>query len=202
MKYQVNEILPVIQGEGCNTGLPMVLIRLHGCSVGCPWCDTPQAQQGPTPRVMNDHEIARLLLYQHPTFRWVLVTGGEPAEQELFHLAGVLSRAGYKLALETNGTATGCIDIEWDWVCVSPKPHQPPRQSVMSLADEIKMVVSDMECVRFLDDLLQVSSLKPGCQICVQPMSQDKEATDLCVRVAMARQWRLSVQIHKYIDQP
>ena len=26
--------------EGSHTGVPSVFIRLQGCPVGCPWCDT------------------------------------------------------------------------------------------------------------------------------------------------------------------
>ena len=29
-----------IQGEGAHTGVPSIFVRLQGCPVGCPWCDT------------------------------------------------------------------------------------------------------------------------------------------------------------------
>jgi 7-carboxy-7-deazaguanine synthase len=40
--YAVSDLYPCIQGEGCQTGTPMALLRLQGCRVGCPWCDTKQ----------------------------------------------------------------------------------------------------------------------------------------------------------------
>ena len=40
MRYLVNDIYPCIQGEGVNTGVPMMLVRLHGCPVECVFCDT------------------------------------------------------------------------------------------------------------------------------------------------------------------
>ncbi len=36
----VNEIFETIQGEATYTGTPAVFVRLQGCPVGCPWCDT------------------------------------------------------------------------------------------------------------------------------------------------------------------
>lgn len=40
MHYPINEIFQTIQGEGIFTGLPAIFVRLQGCPVGCPWCDT------------------------------------------------------------------------------------------------------------------------------------------------------------------
>lgn len=40
MTYQVNEIFTSVQGEGVLTGSPATFIRLQGCTVGCPWCDS------------------------------------------------------------------------------------------------------------------------------------------------------------------
>lgn len=39
----------------------------------------------------------------------------------------------------------------------------------------------------------------PGALIYLQPISQGAEATKLCVETAMANDWRVSVQVHKYL---
>ena len=39
-KLPVNELFATVQGEGAYTGTPAVFVRLQGCNVGCPWCDT------------------------------------------------------------------------------------------------------------------------------------------------------------------
>ena len=36
----INEMFETIQGEGAHTGVPSIFVRLQGCPVGCPWCDT------------------------------------------------------------------------------------------------------------------------------------------------------------------
>jgi organic radical activating enzyme len=38
--YQVNEIFMTVQGEGVLVGKSATFIRLQGCTVGCPWCDS------------------------------------------------------------------------------------------------------------------------------------------------------------------
>ena len=45
---KINEIFYSIQGEGRHTGMPAVFVRLSGCSMGCPWCDTKYAQAAAT----------------------------------------------------------------------------------------------------------------------------------------------------------
>jgi len=38
--YAVNEMFATVQGEGAFTGTAAIFVRLQGCDVGCPWCDT------------------------------------------------------------------------------------------------------------------------------------------------------------------
>ena len=38
----INNIFTTIQGEGEQTGLPIVMLRLQGCGVGCVFCDTKE----------------------------------------------------------------------------------------------------------------------------------------------------------------
>ena len=40
MRLAVNEVFETFQGKAFYTGTPAIFIRLQGCDVGCPWCDT------------------------------------------------------------------------------------------------------------------------------------------------------------------
>jgi 7-carboxy-7-deazaguanine synthase len=218
-RYPVNDCYPCVQGEGVQTGVAMVLLRLHGCAVGCPWCDTRETwyfdadQQvgtlaealGANPRYvyLSANEIAGHIVAHHPGPKWVLVTGGEPAQYDLRPLAHALQEAGYRNALETSGTELGHLHADFDWVCVSPKLNMPGgkvvRPEALAVADEIKHVVGRQRDIHDLDALLAGTQLKPNVQICLQPVSVRQKATELCIETVQARGWRLSVQTHKYI---
>lgn len=221
MKYQVNDIYPCIQGEGCLTGMAMVLLRLQGCGVGCPWCDTKETWEpdnrqnevhnildmlGQSPKWIDLHqsEIVYYISQNCPGPKWVLLTGGEPAEQELESLCNALHDAGYKIALETSGTATGHVKASIDWVCVSPKIDMPGGKAIIpeavAVADELKFVIGKKGDLNKLNTLISQVKLKSDCQICLQPVSQSKKATKLAIDIVQKKGWRLSIQTHKYLD--
>lgn len=214
--YPINNIYPCIQGEGCQTGLPMVMLRLQGCDVGCSFCDTketweknPELERSSIQDVLGTNsyytekiqtEILVYIKQNHPNIKWVLVSGGEPAHYYLEPLVNVLHDGGLKVAIETSGTKQEILETAFDWVCVSPKKGVLPE--TLSVADEIKYVVGKQDDVDQLDKLLSKSTLKQGCQICLQPISQSRRATELCIQTVQARNWRLSIQIHKYLNIP
>jgi 7-carboxy-7-deazaguanine synthase len=221
MGYLVNDIYAAIQGEGVQTGVAMVLLRLHGCPVACPWCDTRETwvidhqRRVPTIQralgsnanwtVATADALTDYIRATHPGPKWVLVTGGEPTTQDLTPLVRRLHQAGYRVALETSGTGTGHLGAGFDWVCVSPKVNMPGGKRVLpeavATADEIKHVVGRPEDVVALDRLLSTFKTKDTIQICLQPVSLSPKATALCIETVQQRGWRLSVQVHKYLDQ-
>jgi 7-carboxy-7-deazaguanine synthase len=223
MKYLVNDLYPCLQGEGVQTGVPMYLLRLHGCPVGCPWCDTKETWHteernqvatlaealGANPKfaVVEAEEVVAAIQALPAGPEWVLLTGGEPADQQLGPLIEALHDAGCKVALETSGTALGHCGAGCDWVCVSPKIGMPGGRKVrgdaLVPAHEIKHVVGRAEDIQQLDKLLKEHALflREDVVICLQPVSQSEKATELCVQTAMARGWRVSLQAHKYIGQ-
>lgn len=216
--YPVNDLYTCVQGEGVQTGVAMVLLRLHGCAVGCPWCDTKEtwefapenqvdtlaAALGANPRYvyLSATAVAEHIRANHPGPQWVLVTGGEPAQYALRPLVAAIHNIGLKAAIETSGTEMGHVDAGFDWVCVSPKLNMPGGKAIqpaaLAVADEIKHVVGRQQDIDELDALLTLP-LKPDVHICLQPVSISPKATALCLEVVQQRGWRLSVQMHKYI---
>ncbi len=220
--YPVNDCYTCVQGEGVQTGVAMVLLRLHGCAVGCPWCDTkhtwevdPTQEQPTIAAAIGENTryssqsaatIADYIQQNHPGPRWIMLTGGEPAQYPLKPLIDELHSRGYRVALETSGTETGHLGAGIDWVCVSPKIGMPGQKVVkteaLESADEIKHVIVTEKDITALDHLINGVNLKPNVQICLQPVSQQQRATQLCIDTVQARGWRLSIQVHKYLRQP
>jgi len=218
--FLLNDIYQSIQGEGSLTGTAMVVLRLHGCPVGCPFCDTkktwvvdPAHKVDTIPEALGENEryceatgteIAAYIRRTYPGPKWIMLTGGEPSTQWLKPLVVALHDAGYKVALETSGTADGCLGAPIDWLAVSPKINMPGGREllpeVLLFADEIKFVVGRERDLEVLDQMLDEYKLKPGCVIALQPMSKGQRATELCMETVIERGWKLSIQLHKYLD--
>ncbi|MEF1207104.1 7-carboxy-7-deazaguanine synthase QueE, partial [Photobacterium damselae] len=50
-----------------------------------------------------------------------------------------------------------------------------------------------------LDELLNGVALRSDVTIALQPISQKPRATELCIETCIKRNWRLSIQTHKYL---
>jgi 7-carboxy-7-deazaguanine synthase len=139
MTYQVNEIFDSIQGEGIRSGLWSTFIRLAGCHVGCPWCDTKYAWKAGSKDEMSTDAILAKVTAQH-----AVITGGEPGEQELSDLVIALLRAGKHIQLETSGS--GRFDFPGPvWITWSPKKNlgYRPSSDLWYRISEVKWVVDD-----------------------------------------------------------
>ena len=218
--FPVNDIYPCIQGEGVNTGLPMVMLRLQWCGIGCPWCDTKETWElkeqvttieealGKSPKFcwLTADEIASYISSRRSKIAWVLISGGEPAMYKLNVLAGRFHAGGFKVAVETSGTLEGHVEAGLDWITVSPKLDMPGgykvRKRAVLAASEVKFVVGREADLEKLQALIRDGFINPGTPICLQPVSQSAKATQLCIEECFQTGWRLSVQAHKYIGLP
>ena len=218
--YKVNELFQTIQGEGINTGMPAIFIRLQGCDVGCSWCDTkntwkidPDKQrqlmtlsdhsdQSSCWAAANGQELLDEINRLGYSANLVVITGGEPCMFDLNELTLLLHANHFQTQIETSGTYP-ILTHEKTWVTLSPKINmrggKVVLQSALERANEIKHPVGRARDIEQLDKLLmQLPSLE-GKTICLQPISQQVNATELCSRVCIERNWRLSIQMHKYL---
>lgn len=216
----INEMFETIQGEGAYTGIPSVFVRLQGCPVGCPWCDTKhtwtlddalvttaqtvidKSQEDEHFFSADEAQLMALFAQQGYVAKHVVITGGEPCMYDLGPLTTHLHDNGYTTQIETSGTYEVLCDPR-TYVTVSPKINMKGGmdvlKSALERANEIKHPIAMQKHIDELDSLLaQVSSLE-GKQVCLQPISQQKRATELAVKTCIARNWRLSLQTHKYI---
>ena len=88
------------QGSFC------VFVRLAGCSVRCPWCDTKETWKHGSGRPMNSFEVLTYIQSNYPNYHNVTITGGEPMEQfgpMFIRLVTNLIHAGFKVSIEMAG---------------------------------------------------------------------------------------------------
>jgi len=150
---KIADIFWSLQGEGLRAGTAAVFIRLSGCSLRCPYCDTRDAWS--VGRRMSVAEIAAAvaeLKRSFPTSRLV-ITGGEPLEQDLKELLVRCRREKYFVAVETNGLHFQ--DLPFDWWTVSPKDVANYRvhPRLWEHAAEVKLLVTPALDLGVLDGI-------------------------------------------------
>ena len=219
VKYKINELFETIQGEGAFTGQPSIFIRLQGCPVACSWCDTKhtwdinledevnaQAMLGKKEEsqawsALSVTDVLAVITEQGYQAKHIVITGGEPAMVDLLPLCEALEQQGLSCQLETSGTFEIQVS-EKCWVTVSPKVNMKGGykilNSAMLRANEIKHPVATEQHVDDLKALL-VEHKITDTQVYLQPISQKDRATALAIKTCIENNWRLSVQVHKYL---
>jgi 7-carboxy-7-deazaguanine synthase len=127
-------VFRTVQGEGAFSGVPMVFVRLGGCSVGCAGCDTNYAPDS----VRTLAEIEAAVKDVRGNCEWVFITGGEPADHDLAPLLEVARLHG-KVALVTSGRkslgpGSRLIDV------LTVSPHGTPDQLVLRRGSQVNLV--------------------------------------------------------------
>ena len=198
MSLPVVESFYSIQGEGFNTGRAAWFIRLGGCDVHCPWCDSRNTwNRAPHPLRTVEDIISEISV--SPAVN-IVITGGEPLLHNLDPLCSALRTSGYNIFLETSGTHP--LSGDFDWICLSPKTHRPPLPEVLAAADEIKVVVSGPGDIEWAEQC--ASQTKAGCLHYLQP-EWDRRETSLPLLIGYVEShpdWRVSLQTHKFMNIP
>ena len=210
MTYALKELFFTLQGEGANAGRAAVLCRFAGCNLWsgleeeratavCAFCDTDFVGTGGDGGGLfaGARELAAAAKAKWAG-TWgsplVVCTGGEPLLQLDAAAAAALSDAGFEVAIETNGTLPAPNGI--DWICVSPKAGAP---LVQTGGDELKLVYPQEGA-----DPGQFERLDFR-HFFLQPMdgAERDRNTELAVHYCLDHpQWRLSLQIHKFLGIP
>lgn len=221
---KVSEIFYSIQGEGLNSGMPQIFVRLFGCNLRCSWCDTPYAMM---PKGYLDEEARKMwrsTAYEELTPQEVLkriekwpckavcITGGEPLvqDEELYKLLKFLFRYNYYVQLFTNGTIwTPEIFDLCDFISIDMKPPSSGMKSNLEFLPwldekfEVKVVVQTQEDLEFA-----LFKIYPKCpttlilQPCVIDPTKELETLQSLTEVILnynLKNVRVLPQLHKLI---
>ncbi|MGB3535641.1 MAG: radical SAM protein [Microcoleaceae cyanobacterium] len=191
-----------IQGEGYWAGTPVDFIRLAGCPVQCPWCDTGYKDGGVgLPRIIR---AASELITELRSPR-VVISGGEPMiYSQLPDFVTIIEATQRQVSIETSGAFWQSIPNSV-WVTLSPKAHVSPQYPVVETlwqrANEIKLVIATGSELEFYQRYLPTQTSIP---IFLQPeWTQINETLPLVLKLLQQYpHYRLSLQLHKYIGVP
>lgn len=192
---RVNEIFYSLQGEGFHSGEAAVFVRLSGCNLKCPFCDTNH-EAG----VQMSEEAIVSEVRKYPA-RMVVVTGGEPSLQLSETLVDALHAHGKLVAVETNGTHP--IPGNVDWVTLSPKDAflGPQAKPLLTKADELKVLYDGQR------QPMEYTYISAPHRF-LQPIDCGDAARNARITAATVDyikrhpEWRLSLQTHKIINIP
>ncbi len=193
--YYVMETFYSIQGEGFWSGTPAYFIRLAGCSVQCVWCDVKESWNKENyPRISAERLLQKTR--KTPT-KHVIITGGEPAEQDLSYLIELLQKNAYKVHLETSGAFP--VRGNPDWITLSPKKFKPTLAENFRRADELKIIVYTKHDLRWAKQLQ--AKVSQNCLLYLQPEWSKKEKMQPLITEFIKEnpEWKISLQIHKYL---
>ena len=196
---KVNEIFYSLQGEGFNTGTPAIFVRLSGCNLDCPFCDTDHISG----KEMTEGEIIEEV--SRYKAQLVVVTGGEPALQLTESLVEMLHLLGKTVAVETNGTVE--LPRNVDWITLSPKDAflGDMAKPIIKYADELKLIFTEgmykdaRPCVSTYENININHRFLQPCD--TGDASRNAEIIQKTIDYCKEHpEWRLSLQTHKILN--
>lgn len=226
---EVVHIWNTIQGEGPHAGRPAVFIRLAGCNLQCPLCDTDYTTAR---RKFLPMDLADQLEAGASGFKTnlVVITGGEPFRQNLGPLLECLYSREFNVQIETNGTLPPTFDARSRARALSNKHQNPDTLMVVCspktprinpelwpFIHALKYVVA-ADNVHMVDGLptnvlgMELSVARPPRsfpleRIYIQPLDEQDEKKNIknletARVVCMKFGYRLCLQVHKIAGLP
>ena len=212
MKYPVVEKFISINGEGARAGELAAFIRLKGCNLRCPYCDTKWAYSVDAPaEFISSEELCAFT----DGITNVTITGGEPMLYPIGELCEVLIKNGHRVEIETNGSISiGELAkssyrpvFTLDYKCPSSKMEQKmniENYKYLMADDTVKFVVSnDSDLIRAAE-IIEKNSLTEKCHVYFSPVFGEITAENIVefMKDNKLNNVRIQLQLHKYIWQP
>lgn len=211
------QIFETIQGEASYAGVPAFFIRLQGCNIGCYFCDEKETWLSSKNYIeLEAADIVAELRAINPKLKRVVITGGEPCEQDLSSLIKYLRKENFAVHIESSGTGA-YLSALFDfpvWVTFSPKEiyakdkDQAKASELMwKHCSELKFVVSGIESRDYIFETIIPKLEKLGrhgdCPIYLVPDWFDFEANKkLIMEICLEHPdlFKVGIQSHKYLQ--
>ncbi len=190
--YKVNEIFYSLQGEGRWSGRPAVFVRMSGCNLKCPFCDTDFKGY----KEMSAEDILAACQEKGGDCRFIVLTGGEPTLQVDADTHPSPASAGI-LSFDGNQRhPRGSSGI--DWVTCSPKlDFTEGGELALKKVDELKLVFDGAHEVNNYGLEATYQYLQP-CD--VGNDARNRFILSGCIDyVKRHPEWQLSLQMHKIV---
>jgi organic radical activating enzyme len=191
MNLSISEIFYSLQGEGARQGEASIFVRLSQCNLQCSFCDADYSEKE---KLSPTQILSQIQAYP---CRWIVWTGGEPTLQLTDEILTLFQKHGYRQAIESNGHIR--LSKILNYTVVSPKgPHIEYARKINPQVDEIRLPVENHMPIPALETLPEAK------HYFLSPIFADASATAgnirYCVEYIKAHpEWRLSLQIHKWI---
>ena len=188
------ETFKTIQGEGYHTGKVAHFIRIGGCDIGCHWCDIKESWNS---ELYPWVKIVRIIESINNSTEIVVISGGEPLMWNMAPLTYQLRQKNKKIHLETSGAYQ--LSGDWDWICLSPKKNKRQHPNLFKRANELKVVIYNKDDLKFAKQ--NAKHVKKECILFLQPEWSNKEKVMPIISnfVLKNPNWRISLQMHKYL---
>lgn len=124
---------PTIQGEGPNTGIKTLFVRVAGCDFKCSWCDSKFAWKiDKDTKRYEPEELAKELVQRcRDTYTsHVILTGGNPCLYSFGEVIDILHNNKITVDVETQGSKFPEWMSKLDLVVISPKAPSSGMEDV------------------------------------------------------------------------
>lgn len=217
-KLAISEIFYTLSGEGDDVGVPTTYVRLFGCNLKCPWCDTKYSIEkiDDTVQIVTLEEIVNTIISYG--CKHVAFTGGEPLLQiekinEIIKLLSLHSD-DYTYHFETNGTLTSnhYYDV-FTTYAVSPKFYKldpttendytnsikkwVKRNKMPNTKTILKFVYEGQETVDKIKQLEKTIGGFDNVPVYLMPEGRtlDLDKYRECAKICMKEGWRFSIRL-------
>lgn len=216
-----------IQGEGPFAGHRAIFVRLAGCNLQCPGCDTEYTEGRKEASLFEIESVIDTLARQNgidtcddlEKLPLIVITGGEPLRQKIGMLVMNLAIDGYRVQIESNGVFEPDEILERYLIrrgtvklVVSPKTSRV-HNACSHLASCFKYVLDHREVaedglpIRALQHKAAGGVARPpaGIPVYLNPFDagnaeDNKKNLDAVARSCMKHGYIAGVQMHKLMN--